>query len=467
MKTSIYELTRGSILSGFALLLVLIASVLTAYLPLQISLLGILLISSLAAGSIARLLIVAATFVPILAFIRRITAGSEARVDFDPLILFPFILVAIAVASAFRPRELIQHPYVRLTSGRTYALAVIFVAAVGLSIAFSRSFAPDVLYFAVALLLPLLLMVTIASGAVPDVWDRYERYLPLLGLFVGAYGILQFLWLPEWDRNWMISSELQSIGQPVPLLVRVFGMAESPGPYAAFLGLCIIVCVSRAINSKAIPQIGWFMVAGILVVPLLLSGVRSALLSLLVCAATAAVMRGKGLGRVVPIVFIALVGYGIDRLVGTFGSNSTILTSDRYTTFDPSQDDSFQARLGLLQYLSNPWPHAIGHPGAAPVDNLLIDIMRAYGLLPFAIFVFLSVMLLRFSFQLAKLRGSSSVGLSTLYVLMLGVSGNLFLSSFGILMGLIFGSALKRVLDASPGPRGVVSLTPALRSLRR
>ncbi|MHA7303552.1 hypothetical protein [Pseudarthrobacter sp. MDT1-22] len=432
-------------LAAFAILGV---SALSTHLTLQITLLGILLVLSFTVGSIPRILILAASVVPILAFIRRISAGPEARVDFDPLILFPFILVLIVTLGGFRRSDEALPENRQVINRRIMALAVVFIIAVGFSILLSGSIKPDVIYFATALVIPILLVAVIATGGVVDIWDSYERLLPVLGLLVGAYGIVQFVVLPPWDKSWMLSSELQSIGQAAPLAVRVFGMSESPGPYAAFIGVAIIICVDRALKANALLQVGWFVVAGMLVFPLLLSGVRSALLSLLVCAATATVIRGRGMGRVVPVIFFVLVGVGIDRLVGAFGSDSTILTADRYTAFDPSQDHSVQARLNIFDYLTNPWPHIIGHPDAAPVDNLPIDILRAYGFLPFIILILLLFVVSVSSFRLMKSNDSSSVGLSALYVLILGISGNLFLSSFGILIGIVFGTVLKRALDA-------------------
>ncbi len=68
--------------------------------------------------------------------------------------------------------------------------------------------------------------------------------LPLLA----AYGVYQFLRLPIWDSTWMRNAQLRSLGPPLPLLVRVFGTLNAPGPYAAFLLTGMIVLL---------PSKGW------------------------------------------------------------------------------------------------------------------------------------------------------------------------------------------------------------------
>lgn len=390
------------------------------------------------------MLLLAACSVPFLGFLRRISAGPQAHTSFDPLILFPFILVGIAILTSLNRNADVNRDEMSGSNRRWMVWgSVIFSIGVFVSILFHAAFSPDVLYFAFTTVLPVFLTVLIATGAVPDVWKSLSSALPLIGVIVGIYGIVQFFYLPDWDKSWMVNSKLESIGHPEPLAVRVFGMSESPGPYAALVGLVVVVCVDRALKSKAFRQLGWFSFAGLLTVPLLLSGVRSALLGLLICAGAATIIRGRGIWRLVAILFFVGIGFGIDRLVSLFGGSSTILTADRYTSFDPSRDGSVQARLGLLEYLINPWSHLLGNPTAPAVDNFEIDILRAYGILPFVIVVIGVVVLGWSSFRLLSSNSTSSSGLSTLYLLVLSLSGNLFLSSFGIIMAIIFGSAMR------------------------
>ncbi|MEM7554972.1 MAG: O-antigen ligase domain-containing protein [Cyanobacteria bacterium P01_A01_bin.84] len=54
-------------------------------------------------------------------------------------------------------------------------------------------------------------------------------------LFTGVYGIIQYLIAPEWDRFWLISTELTSFGDPEPLKIRVWSTMSSPGPFATMM----------------------------------------------------------------------------------------------------------------------------------------------------------------------------------------------------------------------------------------
>lgn len=87
------------------------------------------------------------------------------------------------------------------------------------------------------------------------IYRAFERTM-VGGLFIiGAYGIYQFFLLPEWDAQWMIQSDLQSIGLPEPFQVRVFSTLNSPQVFAAFCaaGLLIALRSHSKIRYIAIP----------------------------------------------------------------------------------------------------------------------------------------------------------------------------------------------------------------------
>ncbi|AOK31383.1 MULTISPECIES: glucose-6-phosphate isomerase [Burkholderia] len=51
-------------------------------------------------------------------------------------------------------------------------------------------------------------------------------------LVMGIYGAVQFFVMPNWDALWMIGSQMNSQGDPVPYGVRVFSTMNSSGPFA-------------------------------------------------------------------------------------------------------------------------------------------------------------------------------------------------------------------------------------------
>jgi hypothetical protein len=51
-------------------------------------------------------------------------------------------------------------------------------------------------------------------------------------LVMGGYGLIQFFIMPPWDVLWMLGSQMNSQGDPVPMGVRVFSTMNSSGPFA-------------------------------------------------------------------------------------------------------------------------------------------------------------------------------------------------------------------------------------------
>ncbi|WP_109483906.1 glucose-6-phosphate isomerase [Paraburkholderia sp. C35] len=61
-------------------------------------------------------------------------------------------------------------------------------------------------------------------------------------LLMGGYGLVQFFIMPQWDALWMLGSQMNSQGDPVPFGVRVFSTMNSSGPFAlAMMGAMVYV----------------------------------------------------------------------------------------------------------------------------------------------------------------------------------------------------------------------------------
>ena len=82
----------------------------------------------------------------------------------------------------------------------------------------------------------------------PELMVSVRRAFAIALPLLAAYGVYQFLRLPIWDSTWMRNADLKSLGPPLPLLMRVFGTLNTPGPYAAFLLSGMIVLL---------PSKGW------------------------------------------------------------------------------------------------------------------------------------------------------------------------------------------------------------------
>ncbi|TFD66515.1 hypothetical protein [Cryobacterium ruanii] len=446
------ELAKGGMVFAAAVVLV----VLSLHVPMQVVLVAIGLMVAFIINRRVGALIFAVLLIPTISLIRRITAGPSGYTEADPLILLPLLLVVVVVAMSWTRPTVLDHS-LKFTHGAASAT----IAGIAVSVLLTTSFDMNGLFFAGLIIVPLMLAIVLSSGRMPPVWEQVAKVLPWLGFFVGSYGIIQFFFVPSWDRAWMITSKLTSIGLPFPMEVRVFGASESPGPYALFLGLVVTFCLSNAVVlTGGVNRFGWVALASYLVFPLILSGVRSALLSVGICALILALVRATGIARVLIPVFL-IVGYqALTLVISRFGTNSTILNADRYTEVSAG-DDSLVARLGLLKYLANPLQHLVGNPNAPVVDNLFIDTMLRYGLLAAAGLLALHISIVVIAVGNVVRKQNEVVSVCAIFIGILSLFGPSFNALFGILIGIVFGTVMtapKFLVRKRPNKRSLASV---------
>lgn len=382
----------------------------------------------------------AALLVPTTGLIRRLVAGPTAHEQSDPLLLLPILMIlAIVLISLTRPR---------VDRARSFMRFVVVTAIVGIAgaVVLTASFTTDALFSATLMVTPMMLAIVLSSGRLPPVWDAVLRILPVTALLAAAYGIYQFFVLPQWDKAWMLSSQLTSIGHPYPLQVRVFGASESPGPYASFIGLVLVICLYiTVVKRKGVAKLRWMLLCLFLVVPLLLSGVRSALIGVAISAIVLALFRARGATRVLIVLFFIGVYYLLTTVISRFGAGSTILNAGRYTQFSTT-DTSLQSRLALLAYLRDPFAHVIGSPSAAETDNLFIDALVRYGLLPATALFVLMLCLVFVSLRNLVRHQNETAALAVVFIATQTVFGNVYGSLFGILVGIAIGTVMTRTV---------------------
>jgi hypothetical protein len=210
--------------------------------------------------------------------LRRIVDYLGTRSSFNPIMIAPFAVSAISIwtvrrsivsASASTRRALLL-----LSAGLLYAFAIGIFHAGPLAAVY------DLLNWAVPVIFGFHLLLD------TELYERHRLVLQrtfLWGVLVlGAYGAVQFFFLPPWDREWMWKSGMLSIGYPSPFHVRVFSAMNSPGPFATLLlaGLLILPTISGRLRwpaaslgyaAFALALVraawgGWFLAAGLLVV---------------------------------------------------------------------------------------------------------------------------------------------------------------------------------------------------------
>jgi len=197
--------------------------------------------------------------------IRRLVDYQIGWQPVDPIMLSPYLATALAALTVISNIHLLNKKH--LFPFALAAVAVLFGYMVGV---YNSGLLPAT-FALLSWLLPILFGLHIAYR-----WRDYERNKnTIMHTFIaatvvmGAYGLLQFIDPPAWDRFWMISSKMMSIGQPVPFEVRIFSTMNSPGPFAfEIMGALLLLFVAK--SSWRIPAAVFGYLA------LLLSLVRAA-----------------------------------------------------------------------------------------------------------------------------------------------------------------------------------------------
>jgi hypothetical protein len=409
--------------------------------PTQVVLLVLGIAAAFVLHDRSRVLTFVVVLVPTLSLVRRIVAGPQGYAESDPLILLPVVLTLVIVMMSWtRPRTNDRGHFMR-------GLAAAVIIGVGVTVLLRAAFTVQGLFNSSLIIVPLLLAIAISAGRLPSMWSAVRAVLVPVSLLAGTYGIVQFVFLPSWDRAWMITSELTTIGAPLPFKVRVFGASESPGPYALFLGLVITMSLASAVTARNRSRAFlWLGLATYLTVPLLLSGVRSALLGVVVCAVTLTLIRARGLTRVLLIAFLAASYYLLTLVLTRFGAGSSILTTDRYMSFS-TQDTSFVARLNLLRSVGNPLSYMVGNPNSANADNLFVNTLIRFGFVAALALLLLVATLTVRAFKNLLNRRDEAVSLPVVFLTVMALFGPTFDAMFGLLVGVMYGCVMSQTTE--------------------
>jgi hypothetical protein len=215
----------------------------------------------------------------------------------------------------------------------------------------------------------LLWAVPVAFGfLIASDWRSFPMYRDAIfkvflwgGAIMGAYGIHQYFFLLPWDAYWMRNADINSIGLPFPLLVRVYSTMNSPTPFGAMMiPTLLIVFVASSWMRFPAAVLGFIAFA--------LSIVRTAWLGWLVALVflIATLRGGRRITLVVGIAIVALIATPIVT-TGEIGERFV----KRLDTFqDLESDKSFQDRSALYgslttQALTTVWGIGTGAVGKA------------------------------------------------------------------------------------------------------
>lgn len=282
-----------------------------------------------------------------------------------------------------------------------------------------------------------------------DVRDKWLRSFSFLAVIIAAYGIYQYIALPPWDKYWMISAKMNSIGFPEPENFRVFSLLNSPGPTGVFLAFALAVMTIQK-KWRSFGIIGMLVVAFALLLTLVRVGWIAYIVMVFVYF-----FRSHTRNRIKMFFLGILIFLAYKFLLPKLPGANNVMS--RLNTFSSIEDDhSFNERLIffrniLSEVLSNPIGKGLGASGLGVkltqstdtlvvFDNGYLNLLYTFGLPLGIAVIFAYVCLFLHLFKLSKTEKVFSplsfAAISAVLFLLLGSNILLGLSGF-ILMFII------------------------------
>jgi putative inorganic carbon (hco3(-)) transporter len=205
------------------------------------------------------------------------------------------------------------------------------------------------------------LWVATLNVPLPELYDRVAGAMLWLSTPLCLYAFVQFVAPPPWDVAWMINANIASIGHPFPYELRPFSLLNSPGVFADFLDVTLVLNLPRLLWSRSPLQWAQF---GLCVVALALTMVRTGWLGFAVGVVTYILLVPRparnlavlgtvvGLGAILLAYAPTLLGSSVaaDAITSRFSTFSDLDADysyvDRQRYFGELLDDAFEQPLG-------------------------------------------------------------------------------------------------------------------------
>ena len=284
----------------------------------------------------------------------------DLKYGFHPtssLLLGPLLATAVALFTVLRRRRLLRSsaciPFLIACAALAYAFLVGVV----------RQSPSAASYDLLTWLAPLVFGLHLALE-----WRQFPRLCLTISscvlwglLIVSAYAIWQFINPPTWDRVWVVSAEMQSVGAPIPFVIRAFSTLNAPGPFSIMLVFALLFGLAAPQRWRAVPL-------AIGLVALILTKGRSAWGAFVLGAI---VLQLRQPLRSLPRQWVALlVVILVAAPVITQPRVMSVLTGRAATLRNVEEDRSFQSRVSFTRYAlgrmkTNPAGSGLGSLGGA------------------------------------------------------------------------------------------------------
>lgn len=340
-------------------------------------------------------------------FARRLIEIKSGFIVASPILLAPYLVsLPMGLTLLFHAPKLLKRPlipFLLVLTALTYSY-IVGIVSTGIAAAS---------YGLLVWLTPILLgfHIAVQSDIYPAVRTVMRRAIVGSVLFMGVYGVFQFVHPLAWDLFWMYAAKMYVIGIPQPMMFRVFSTMNSPAPFAVVMMASLIVVLSQRTT------VAWIAL-GAGATSLLLTTVRTSWLAWGIGFLIFAwLVPWRSISRiVVPLVVLGAIVIGVTAFTPL---GDTIMT--RFHTFGTLNDDvSLHERMNFYNDISNrvmntPLGVGMGGTGAAALmsqgtavlsfDSGVLDILFSLGWFGALVFVIGLLGLVKFALTTREVRG--------------------------------------------------------------
>lgn len=298
--------------------------------------------------------------------------------------------------------------------------------------------------------------------------ERFLGWLGCIAFATAAYGLYQYVALPEWDKYWLIASALIGpAGQPVAYGIRTWSTLNSMAPFSYFMAFALICLV----NTRWYP-----LMAPVCLLALISTMGRSAWGTLVLGWALALfVLPTRDRTRLVRIIAILLATLGT---VAIFLPPETLeRTKARFETLGNLQNDqSYSSRIMIAESatsmdgVQDPMGMGLGSTGSAArvaessgmahLDNGFVALAYSFGW--FGTFLFMAGFLAALCFAFTGFgKGPASATIllcASIALFVANVFENTMADYRGLLLWVGVGAplAVKNMPSASSRAKGIL-----------
>lgn len=263
--------------------------------------------------------------------VRRVVDWKTTYHAQSPIILTASLVSLVALPWAVLARRRVRKEVANLV---TIALAVMtYAALVGIARNGPVPASVDIFYLVGPLVTGMFVLKVVEDD---DQLRRIVRNTAVWGcLALGGYGLIQFLFLPAWDKAWLVGSAVSNLGNPNPGDFRTFSTLSTTGPLGQVLAALLLILVAE----RRIPR--QFLAGAVGIVCLGTTLVRAGWIGLALGMALLFVLGRTKMLRLVAIVGILLAGLIV------LGGPIIERISERAskTTSQTTEDTSLQKRI--------------------------------------------------------------------------------------------------------------------------